>query len=139
MTIRTPFYFVICAEGRDVSAPQPVVDAADYYSAYEDDDDDSSCSSVLTDISDDFMTFDDDDCDMDLNIALPTRLCDIPTLENHLRVVPGFQEWEDGIKFDASRDDPNSVTLTEQQVNPIKLISNASHSFAPTETRTNRQ
>eukprot|EP00980_Cylindrotheca_fusiformis_P019571 scaffold6784_cov108-Cylindrotheca_fusiformis.AAC.13 len=128
MTIRTPFYFVICAEGRDESVPQPVIDAGEYYSSYEDDDEDnSSCSSTFSDMSDDFMKFDEegDDCDMDFDITQLSRSCDegqshalfTPTLESSFSVIPGFEdsisgfgEWEEDLKFDVATNDLDAFT-----------------------------
>eukprot|EP00980_Cylindrotheca_fusiformis_P019566 scaffold6784_cov108-Cylindrotheca_fusiformis.AAC.8 len=139
MTIRTPFYFVICAGGGDDSAPQPFVDAMDYYSSCEDDDEDA-CSSTFTDHSDDSMTYDDCDLDLDLDldIALPSLICDdgslfIPAVENHLSLIPGFEEWDEAIE-PVITNDLDTATPTGTQMNRIDVITNDSNSFVPTES-----
>eukprot|EP00980_Cylindrotheca_fusiformis_P019565 scaffold6784_cov108-Cylindrotheca_fusiformis.AAC.7 len=154
MTIRTPFYFVICAEGRDDSAPQPVVDAADYHSSDEDEDEDSSCSSTFTDNSEDSMTY--DDCDMDLDLDLDvmplSRSCDevhshsmfMPSIDNYLPLIPGFEEWEEAIKFDGEDVnfdmgifDSDLFEPTERTMHSIDVNTNDSAVLVSTGRRTN--
>lgn len=134
MTIRTPFYFVICIEGGDDASPQPLMDAEQYqvFNGDDDDDnDDSSYSTAYTDVSDDASMLDAADSVyadhvVELDMAPSSRIrCDeacsheaSPPVENDSCLVAGFEEWEEHIN-DVDND-LDSIALADKRVRRIE-------------------
>jgi hypothetical protein len=128
MTIRTPFYFVICIEDSDDKSPQPLMDVEQYHHFFEHVDDNSSYSSSLMDFSDDSIADGDDsmydDCDMEVDIAPSNRSCDgryssqlSPTLDNDSFLLSDFEEREEFINdCPSDSDDADSLELARKRL-----------------------
>jgi hypothetical protein len=128
MTIRTPFYFVICIKDSDDTSPQPLMDAEQYHHFFEHVDDNSSYSSSFTDLSDDSIVDGDDsiydDCDMEVDVAPSIGSCDgryssevSTTLDNDSCLPSGFEEREEFLNdCPSDSDDTDSLALARKRV-----------------------